>query len=279
MGLTTTNASLYIGVPLFTIAIALVVFAFKILSKVKSENKLPRWNAFQLPWDQWQVLATSWIIFSSFVFYGVTIPTIPSSGGASTALYALQGVPYSMMLLTWLYLSFAEVSINRTTDNQWGNPKGEMYHCQQCNAYFDGLKRKHCQQCQKYVRVRDQLRPPLLLPQHVHQQLQLLWVLRLSCLFQLRDAGGDRHNPCGTHRVPHRRFHCIIPCCFLPWGCSLLHLRLRVPPCCTPLGLWLDCTAGTTLLSVHQWHDNPRISRFKVPNIRVRALLRASNQE
>jgi len=80
MGLTTTNASLYIGVPLFTIAIALVVFAFKILSKVKSENKLPRWNAFQLPWDQWQVLATSWIIFSSFVFYGVTIPTIPSSG-------------------------------------------------------------------------------------------------------------------------------------------------------------------------------------------------------
>jgi len=27
----------------------------------------------------------------------------------------------------------------------------QMYHCQQCNAYFDGLKRKHCQQCQKCV--------------------------------------------------------------------------------------------------------------------------------
>jgi len=152
MSFGTQEASLYIGVPLLFLLVIGMYVLMQYLNKIPLSAKPIRWNAFQLPWDQWQVLAISWVVYSAFVFWAVAMPALTTSDEERDAMYALHGILFGTMVLLWLFLSFDNPSINGTSDehNDLGAERETMY-CDKCSKYFNGRRRKHCRHCHKCV--------------------------------------------------------------------------------------------------------------------------------
>jgi len=103
MSFGTQEASLYIGVPLLFLLVIGMYVLMQYLNKIPLSAKPIRWNAFQLPWDQWQVLAISWVVYSAFVFWAVAMPALTTSDEERDAMYALHGILFGTMVLLWLF--------------------------------------------------------------------------------------------------------------------------------------------------------------------------------
>jgi len=146
MSFGTPEASLYIGVPLFFILVVGLYFLMQRLAKVQMRDKPKRWHAFQLPWDQWQVLAMGWVIYGAFVFWVVAMPALTTTEDEKAFLYWLHGILFGIVVVLWIYLSFANPSREATADNL-----GPQYYCDKCATYWNGRRRKHCRHCHKCI--------------------------------------------------------------------------------------------------------------------------------
>jgi len=95
-------------------------------------------------------MSITWVLYSSFVFWAISLPSLETTREEKEALFYLHGALFGIIVLLWCYLSFADPSV-RKADQSERLDLGPEHFCEKCAAYWDGRRRKHCRHCNKCV--------------------------------------------------------------------------------------------------------------------------------